>query len=221
MNQKLIKALTIISLLVSAGCKPPNLLKIISHEYNTKSIRLTNGLADGEFIYTFYDGKYLGMVINDTTKKEKIIFGRLLGNIYGHRFEFDKQNILARYIFDVDNGKHYSYGIQFSNKQYSENGNPYVDCWADKSYFSQDSTRYIFLFAEFPRKNVQALYSYDSTKYLGLNLDKSKVMPYLGEGKIIVPNNIKVIYFKIDASDLLFPLIGLEDKKVFLERDSL
>ena len=186
MNQKLSKIFLIVFTVLLIGCKQSNLLTIVLREYKNESIRSHDGKGGIKF-YTYYDGKFLGIVTSDTVRSRRILFGRLLGNIYGHRFEFNKQNLLNRYIFDVDRGSHYSYGIELSkNNQYLETGNPYVDRWSDESYTSKDSTRYILLFSVFPRKKVQAFYSFDSTNYLDLKLETSKIMPYLVEGKIVV-----------------------------------
>lgn len=201
-----------------SSCKQASLLTIVLREYENNSIRATKDRIGDGASYSFLDGRFLGIAMNDTSRNKKVIFGRLLGDVYGHRFEFDKQKILSRYIFDVDGGAHYSYGVELlKDTQYSETGNPYVDRWKDESYVSRDSIRYVLLFSKFPRKNVQAFYSYDSTSYQNLNLENSRVMPYLAEGKIIVPNTMKVINLKIEAEDLLYPLNGLQEKKVFLE----
>ena len=223
MNQQPIKTLLIVltAMLFIAGCKQTNLLTIVLREYKHESMRSIEDKDDSRF-YTYYDGKYLGVMTSDTVRSKRVIFGRLLGNVYGHRFEFDKQNVLSRYIFDVDGGAHYSYGVELSkNNQYSETGDPYVDRWRDASYPSKDSTRYIFFFSKFPRKKVQAFYSFDSTTYKNLKLENSKVMPYLTEGKITVPNALKTIYLKIEAESLLYPLKGLQERRVFLESESL
>ena len=213
--------MVVVAMALATGCKEQNLFEIVLREYKDKSIRSPEGI-EGTSFYTYYDGKFLAIIKNDTVRSKRIIFGRLIGNFYGHQFEFTDENLLNRYTFNCGDGKHYTYGIEPSKDgKLSEIGSPSVDHWRDESYSSNDSTRYIFFFSRFPRKTVQAFYSYDSANYYSLRLENSKVMPYLLEGEIIIPNSVKTINLKIEADNLMYRLTGLQEKRSFVETEIL
>ncbi len=169
--------------------------------------------------FSYFNRQYLG--IYDKGNEQKRVYGRLVGKKYGHRFNFDNQDLLNRYIFDLDDGNHYSYGIELSKSNYLETGYPCVDRSIERSYKSKDSVLQIFFFTTFPRAKVKAFYSYNSTTFTPMELKESPVMPYLKEARIVLPKTLKSINLKVEAEGLIYSLTGLQEKRLFFETEAL
>ncbi len=214
MKQSLI-FLYIICGFLNYNCGRTSARSFVTLEYESKKLRKA---ADDIFVY--YDGQYLGVISFDSSTSEQVVFGRLLGDIYGHHFRF-RNDSLTSYKFQCDN-KGFSYGlVQGKQNNFFEQGSPMVDFWQDKSSSKKDSTTYIFYFSKFPRKELTVSYTLDSVKFQTLAIKDSPVMPFLAEGRLTISNQFEGITFRIKAQKILSNLNALQDEKTFETRERL
>lgn len=197
------------------NCGSTSLHSFVTLEYERKQLRKAS-----DDIFVYFDGQYLGIITFDSSTSEQVVFGRLLGKIYGHHFRF-RNDSLTTYKFQCDN-KGFSYGlVQGEQKNFLEQGSPMVDFWPDKSVKLKDSTTYIFYFSKFPRKEVTVSYSLDSLNFQALAIKDSPVMPFLAEGRLTISNQFKEIDFRIKTAKLWSNINTLQKEKTFETREQL
>jgi hypothetical protein len=214
MRQSLI-CLYIICGFLNYSCDRIGLRSLVTLEYERKQLRKA---TDNIFVY--HDGQYLGILAFDSSTSEHVVFGRLIGDIYGHHFRF-RNDSLTTYKFQFEN-KGFSYGlVRGEQNNFSEQGSPMVDFWQDKTIKTKDSSTYVFYFSKFPRSELAVYYSLDSVRFQTLAIKESPIMPFLAEGRLTISNQFEGINFRIQAKTLWSEINALQDEKTFELREQL
>ena len=142
-----------------------------------------------------------------STKSVFTIDFKVLGEIYGHSFSFRQDGGLARYLYYVQDDKHFTYGLQYdyTNKLFTETGTPYLDYM---EYDSLEERKIFFNFSNFPRKNIEVSVSKDSIIFEKVKLKKSTFMPLVEVLEYNASKRDTVIFFRITASK---PIVELKN----------
>lgn len=190
--------------------------EIVSKEYLKSSDSTVKGNKIEQYLFTENDNIYVAKT--DYYKKGDLlsIRGYLLDGNYGGNFFFFSKGGIESYEYVVGND-YSSYYIKYKNKLYIEGGSPLVDFWKKECKESNDSrTCLIVYFSYFPRKTIRVQYSLDGLKYQPLDLQKSKLLPFVLQAKLeAVSIKGKPIFFIIDADDPIISLPGIDFKKLF------
>lgn len=219
MRINLLRILVVTVVFNACNSVSPN--QIIRDEYKKFSDSIKNVNEFSEYLF-FNNVRYVCTLRYNDNKSLRTIDGQLMGRSYGHFFKFDTYGTFDKCEFRTGNANYYNYGIRYLNDSlgYSEVGTPFVDYWVDESQSSVDSIKVHCYFSTFPRKHLKVFGSSKGGEYTHLNLEKS-TMPFLESFSIQLPSTDKMFYFRIEASNIIYPWKGLTSNKIFIDSLSL
>lgn len=149
------------------------------------------------------------------------ISGYLFGDKYGNEYQFDYYGYLRCYQFITD-GSHYSYGVFYDNdsSRHIEIGTPLLD-YINVADEDKDVRKCSFLFSSFPSATMKISYSLDRKTFHEIEQKKFFLMPYVYNVVSKLPLNVKTVYFKMEATNIIKDLYGLENSKTFFGSSTL
>lgn len=209
-------------LLLFSKCKSSSILDIVKKRYIAESDSSFKTSCD-DSLYFGKQKQYVSVLKYYCDPRLRGISGYLLGDKYGNEFQFDYYGYLRSYEFITD-GSHYSYGV-FYNKDSSrhiEIGTPLLDYinMADENE-DKNVRKCSFLFSSFPRATMKISYSLDGKTFREIEHNNFFLMPYVYDVVLKLPLNVKTVYFKMEATDIIKDLYGLENSKTFFGSSTL